>query len=146
MHERARFTLSARLVLLEDGRVLLARHRHADGRDFWCFPGGGVEAGETPVAAARREAREELGLEVEPLGVCHLLLLGDRLDLFFLVRRIAGEATLGGDPERSGGPAVLQAIAWAPLAELDRFAVLPVELAQRLRREPDFTARLLPPP
>ncbi|MFI0720751.1 NUDIX domain-containing protein [Streptomyces sp. NPDC021224] len=32
----------------------------------WVIPGGAMEAGETPRAAARREAREEIGLDVEP--------------------------------------------------------------------------------
>ncbi|MFD8754213.1 NUDIX domain-containing protein [Kitasatospora sp. NPDC059577] len=54
-----------------DGRVLLVRLRPWDGprgqEPYWTLPGGGVEADrETPRAAARREAREELGWEVEP--------------------------------------------------------------------------------
>jgi 8-oxo-dGTP pyrophosphatase MutT (NUDIX family) len=44
------------------GRVLLARH--AEG-DFWVFPGGTIEPGETPSDAAVREMWEETGLMVQ---------------------------------------------------------------------------------
>lgn len=61
-------------VLLDDnGCVLLAQRpagKHLAG--FWEFPGGKLEAGETPLAALARELLEELGIHVrdaEPL-VC----------------------------------------------------------------------------
>ncbi|MGW8376904.1 NUDIX domain-containing protein [Streptomyces sp. ODS28] len=50
-------------VLLTDpgGRLLLVRSRHR--LRSWHLPGGLVEEGESPRRAARREAREELGLQ-----------------------------------------------------------------------------------
>jgi len=53
----------------EAGRVLLVRHAgHADG---WGVLGGAVDVGESPAAAAVREAREEIGV-----GVALVRLLG----------------------------------------------------------------------
>ncbi len=49
-------------LLVVDGRVLAAR-RDRPPRG-WEFPGGKVEAGETPAAAIERECREELGVIV----------------------------------------------------------------------------------
>lgn len=43
-----------------DGRIALVRNERADG---WILPGGEVERGETPHEAARREVREETGLD-----------------------------------------------------------------------------------
>lgn len=54
----------ARVVIVDGERVALIR-RVRSGRTYYLFPGGGVEAGETPEQAAAREAREELGVDVE---------------------------------------------------------------------------------
>lgn len=55
---------------LADGRVLFLE-RSDNTRDHprkWCFPGGGIDPGETPKVAARREVLEEVGERVERLG------------------------------------------------------------------------------
>lgn len=47
----------------EPGRVTLVRqYRHAAGRELWELPAGGIDPGEAPEAAAKRECHEEIGL------------------------------------------------------------------------------------
>jgi ADP-ribose pyrophosphatase len=64
---------SVGLICVDDrGRVLVARqYNPAPRRVVYEFPGGGVEVGESFVAAARRELMEEVGLyprTLDPLG------------------------------------------------------------------------------
>ena len=60
-------------IPLRDGKLLVARRPeggHLAGR--WEFPGGKLEPGEEPAAAARRELEEETGLiarRLEPLVI-----------------------------------------------------------------------------
>ena len=54
-------------VLHENGRVLLTRSAFRD-REFVNFPGGGVEIGEAPMDALKREFVEETGLIIRHAG------------------------------------------------------------------------------
>jgi 8-oxo-dGTP pyrophosphatase MutT (NUDIX family) len=57
--------VAGRLLLIDpDRRLLLIHERIENGRTHWITPGGGVEAGERPWAAAVREVYEETGLRV----------------------------------------------------------------------------------
>ena len=56
-------------ALLDKGRVLAARRSAPpEVAGGWEFPGGKVNPGESEREALVRECREELGVEVEPLG------------------------------------------------------------------------------
>jgi len=57
---------AARILLLDAaGRVLLFRFDPDDRPPFWCTPGGAVDPGESYAQAARRELREETGLDLD---------------------------------------------------------------------------------
>ncbi len=59
-------TLGVRIMLVQDGQVMLVRHTYIGG---WYLPGGGVKRKETLDQAARREAREEVGAELNQISL-----------------------------------------------------------------------------
>jgi ADP-ribose pyrophosphatase YjhB (NUDIX family) len=94
-------------VIIRDGdRLLLVRRDQEPARGLWTFPGGAVELGEDLQAAARREAREETGLEVE---IEQVAVVFDRIDrrgagvryhyviIDYYARPVGGELRAGSD-------------------------------------------------
>ncbi|MBI4449760.1 NUDIX domain-containing protein [Candidatus Uhrbacteria bacterium] len=69
-------------ILVTDGarRVLLVKRGKDPFRGKLVMPGGHIEPGETPEAAAVRELQEEAGIVVDPVKLHHLMDLdaGDR--------------------------------------------------------------------
>ncbi len=54
----------AAAVILRDGAVFASQRGYGPWKDWWEFPGGKIEEGETPQAALVREIREELDTEI----------------------------------------------------------------------------------
>ncbi len=129
---RRRIDVVAAVIQKTDGRFLLAQRPVGKVyAGYWEFPGGKVEAGESPVAALSRELHEELGIDVV---TAYPWIIRDfdyphadvRLH-FFRVRDWRGEP--------HGREA--QAFAWQRLAAIDVAPVLPAN-------GPVFAAMALP--
>lgn len=52
-------------IIIESGRVFATQRGYGEWKDWWEFPGGKIEPGETPQEALRREIREELATDIE---------------------------------------------------------------------------------
>ncbi len=54
----------AAIIRDEAGRYFATQRGYGEWKDWWEFPGGKVEQGESPIAALKREIREELAIEI----------------------------------------------------------------------------------
>ena len=52
-------------IIEKDGRIFATQRGYGAYKDWWEFPGGKIEAGETPEEALIREIREELRAEIK---------------------------------------------------------------------------------
>jgi 8-oxo-dGTP diphosphatase len=93
------------VIIIEGGRVALIE-RIRDGRKYYVFPGGTIESEEAPEAAAVREAREELGLEIR-LG--QLAAIGEfegTRQYYFWATPIGGKFGTGNGEEFGSSPSL----------------------------------------
>ena len=58
----------AAAVIYDGDRYFATQRGYGDWKDFWEFPGGKIEPGETPEEALVREIREELEMEISIAG------------------------------------------------------------------------------
>lgn len=81
----------------ENGRVLLVRRANEPSRGLWSIPGGRVEEGESARDCARREVREETGLDVEVGDLVATVDLGPYVVDDFRARVVGGTLVAGDD-------------------------------------------------
>ncbi|MDI2029322.1 NUDIX domain-containing protein [Saccharopolyspora sp. TS4A08] len=93
-----RTIVDAHVILVRDGSVLLSRRRGSCGDGMWHLPSGKLDAGESLVEAAIREAWEEVGVRIDVAGLRHVHTLHatapgvePRLGVFFEVLAWQGE-------------------------------------------------------
>ncbi len=53
-------------IIHKDGKIFATQRGYGAYKDYWEFPGGKIEAGETPEEALIREIKEELATTIQP--------------------------------------------------------------------------------
>jgi 8-oxo-dGTP diphosphatase len=131
--ERPRKLVVAGLLVDDAGRVLVSQRRADQALPLqWEFPGGKIEAGESPATALARELREELGVTVEVGRVWDVLFHAyPAYDVLMLVYRC--RLPLGEVPRT----VEVADLVWRPPAQLDDLDILPADapLVARLASE-----------
>lgn len=109
-------------VIMKEGKVFATQRGYGEFKDGWEFPGGKVEAGESPEEALCREIREELEVEVN---------VGDLIDTIeydypaFHLSMKCYACTIAG-----GSPHLLEheAARWLSADQLDSVVWLPADI------------------
>lgn len=126
-------------VIIEGAQILLA-HWNEHGRSGWTLPGGGIDPGEDPAAAAIREIREETGFDAEIdgiLGVDSFVIPADRrlsddaVGPLHAIRIVYRAHVTGGTLtyEQNGSTDYAEWIALEQVPSLDRVSLVDVGLA-----------------
>jgi 8-oxo-dGTP diphosphatase len=94
---RATFPVTVHLFFIRENKVLLARRLNTGYRDGeYSVPAGHLDGEETVVAAAAREAEEEVGVRIEAgdisfSSVMHRIEGDERVDFFVCIQKWQGE-------------------------------------------------------
>jgi 8-oxo-dGTP diphosphatase len=108
-----------------DGRILLAQRPEGKSlAGLWEFPGGKVEAGETPEAALIRELREELGIDTKESCLAPLTFASHSYDDFHLLMPLFACRRWQGIPTPREG----QTLAWVRAADLRNYPMPPADI------------------
>lgn len=114
------------VVLVDrDGRVLLAQRPPGKKMaGLWEFPGGKIEAGETPEAALVREIKEEMDIDTKESCLAPLTFVSHRYDDFHLFMPVFVCRVWKGMPVSKEG----QSFSWVYPKDFDKYPMPPADI------------------
>jgi 8-oxo-dGTP pyrophosphatase MutT (NUDIX family) len=130
----------ARIVLIDRGHLALIE-RNKNGNTYYVYPGGGADKGESLIDAAKREALEELGVEIEVGEQIAEDRYEGRRNVFFTATLIGGEFGSGTGEEMSSTADSKWGSykpEWIPIDRLDEITIYPeflTEIVKSLTRD-----------
>ncbi len=121
-------------VIIKDDKILLMQ-RVKNSREYFCFPGGTVEKGETNEKAAIREIREEVSLDVKIKEFLFEIENQDRKEFYFLINDFSGKLELSGPEKQNMNESNQYYPAWKSLSEFKNLTnFYPAQAKQKVKR------------
>jgi 8-oxo-dGTP diphosphatase len=126
------------VIIIKNNKVLVLRSNYS-GREFYLFPGGGMEGMESLPMTAVRETKEETNLDVKIVKLLYIREWIDEkkgknvLDVLFLAKLLGGKETHLNDPCMASSH--IQGIEWLTFAALKKINLYPKGVASRLEKD-----------
>lgn len=110
--------VAAAALIDTDGKILLAqRPKGKSMAGLWEFPGGKIEAGETPEAALCRELHEELGIKVQTRDCIPFTFASHSYETFHLLMPLFVVRKWSGAVKSAEG----QSLEWVEVSQLHTY-------------------------
>lgn len=121
----------ARGIIVKGDEILII-HRHNQRGDYYVFPGGGIEVGESPEQALIRELSEETSLKVNIVRLFDTYEYESK-QYFYLCDYISGEPKIRSDSieaerQREGNT---YSLLWWPIGRLNEVLLYPLEIRDK---------------
>lgn len=130
----------AGIVPLKNGFAFMHRKdviKRKDFQDYYTFPGGGLEEGETLEEGTIREIKEEFGISVRIIKKLYEMKSEkfNQEEYFFLCEYIDGEFGTGNGPEYNNDPKYIDSGKYIPeiinREDVEKIVLLPTEIKEK---------------
>jgi 8-oxo-dGTP diphosphatase len=130
----ARTGVRVSAIIIRNNKVLLI-HRKKPLAEYWVFPGGGVEDGETLNEALIREVKEETNLDVIESKIIFKVKFDNDHDIlqpFFLCKTSGGRPEIIGEEKEINCPENYYRLEWKKISDLKSVNLVPVKAKENL--------------
>lgn len=137
MEERVRV---AGIIKINGGYAFMHRKnviKRKDYQEYYTFPGGGLEKGETPEEGVIREIKEEFGITIKPIKKLYEMKSEkfNQKEIFFLCEYVDGEFGTGDGPEFNNDPKYIDSGEYLPEiireSEIKNLLLVPTEIKEK---------------